>query len=642
MSGHVAVLQLDGREASSRDVARMSRASPASTGWTAAVARGPFAAALVGSSTSGGIASDVRYTVLIDGRLCDRAGLAAALRIGPAEARAVGDADLVLEAWTRWGVDASTRLLGEHVLIVWDAKDRALHCVRDATGARTLVYARTTGAFVCASHVESLVANVLVSRAPDEGRIADFLVPELESADPRATFFASVRKVPAGHLLVVRDEPVERRWWSLRPAQVARGEGLAALEDAVRQAIAWRLDGCDSASMLSGGVDSSAVVAFARDHRAGRGESPLATYSAIGDPSEPCDDAPHVHSMRAAGGIDARVLTPSRMGDLARDAGRCLSRTADPFDLVVVGIPTVMYAAAACDGHDVLLDGVDGDVAFCQGPNVVRHAWREQGPRAAYATARAIHKAFGYATPTDVFIERGVITAAWQDFVMPRASVAARAVVQESRAASRALAWTRRSPIARDFARAANVVGRSIRMAAARRPSDGPGFDALDEYVANATADFVGVALDRYARAASWSGVRASHPLLDARVLAVAASLDWRERTRDGWPKWALRRIVDGRVPQSVQWRVRGRTAHGSFLRALLDAHRPWIDDIARSSSSGLARYVDGALLERTARRRAAGDLRAAWDVARVAVLGGWLSREGWSAGASVDTPSSD
>src|SRR5262245_43075293 len=77
--------------------------------------------------------------IVMYGRLDDRAALDRALDRDLATA---SDAELVVAAYERWGIDCLSRLLGDFSFCLWDAERRCLMCARDHFGVKPLYYAR--------------------------------------------------------------------------------------------------------------------------------------------------------------------------------------------------------------------------------------------------------------------------------------------------------------------------------------------------------------------------------------------------------------------------------------------------------------------------------------------------------------------
>jgi asparagine synthase (glutamine-hydrolysing) len=210
--------------------------------------------------------ADGRFLLVADLRLDNRDELLADLGRSPAEGLKLADAEILLHAWRRWEEGALDRLLGDYAFALWDERDRKLVLARDSLGERPLHY-RTGDDYIAFASMPQPLARLEGPAAVDEGRMARF-VADFPPAGERS-FFAGVRKVEPGHLLVAgRHGARARRYWqpsfadrrAARPADYA--EGLREqLDAAVRRRL--RRAGGAIGAHLSAGQDSSAVATSA-------------------------------------------------------------------------------------------------------------------------------------------------------------------------------------------------------------------------------------------------------------------------------------------------------------------------------------------------------------------------------------------
>jgi asparagine synthase (glutamine-hydrolysing) len=206
-------------------------------------------------------------TLIADLRLDNRDELGDALGIGPADAKALSDAALLMKALERWGDEAVDRLVGEFAFAWWDAREQRLVLARDPLGHRPLHFHRGDGFFAFASMPKGLHALPEIPYGPDRRAVASFLalVPETGSE----TFFEGIEKVCSAEIAIVtRNGMRSRRWWDPRPAPLilpSAGDYAEAMRAELDRAVAVRLRGADGrvASHLSGGLDSTAIAATA-------------------------------------------------------------------------------------------------------------------------------------------------------------------------------------------------------------------------------------------------------------------------------------------------------------------------------------------------------------------------------------------
>jgi asparagine synthase (glutamine-hydrolysing) len=80
-------------------------------------------------------------TITADARLDNREELFATLGID-GDARAIGDGELILRAYVRWGDECPAKLLGDFAFAIWDPRNQTIFCARDHMGMRQLIRLR--------------------------------------------------------------------------------------------------------------------------------------------------------------------------------------------------------------------------------------------------------------------------------------------------------------------------------------------------------------------------------------------------------------------------------------------------------------------------------------------------------------------
>jgi len=192
--------------------------------------------------------------------------------------RSRSDTEVILALYARQGPDCLARLRGMFALAIWDRQERTLFAARDRLGKKPLFYYQDADRFVFASEPKAILQDPEVPVAPDHVALHHYLtygyVPGPWSA------FRGVRKLPPAHYLVLRDGRTSlHRYWELRHTP-KRTDGEAALTEELLarlgEAVRLRLiSDVPVGALLSGGLDSSAVVAMIRRATSG----PIRTFS---------------------------------------------------------------------------------------------------------------------------------------------------------------------------------------------------------------------------------------------------------------------------------------------------------------------------------------------------------------------------
>ena len=308
--------------------------------------------------------------ITADVRLDNRDALLDAL--GLADRRdSTGDAELILIAYLEWGEQCLDRLLGDFAFAIWDPRKQQLFCARDHFGLRPFYYHHAPGKrFLFASDARAILVLPQVPYRINEGRVADFLVPQLQWIDYTSTFYEGVYRLPPGHkatITLTRLEVVE--YWKSEPVPEASpmsdedyAEGLL---EVLTQAVESRLRAPAGAvgSMLSGGMDSGSVVAIGKDLLGARDCGPLPTYSGVQYRDSDCAESRAIYAALTMPSISPVLVHP----DAQQDRFEALvSDIEEPFDGEFT-ILKAIYLAARDQGQRVVLDGAGGDVVLGEG-----------------------------------------------------------------------------------------------------------------------------------------------------------------------------------------------------------------------------------------------------------------------------------
>lgn len=186
--------------------------------------------------------------------------------------RTRSDTECIVHSWEEWGPSCVERFRGMFAFAVWDERKRQLFLGRDRVGKKPLYYARVGDVFIFASEIKALLEYPGLDRSLDCQALSDYI--SLLYVPAPKSIFRSVRKLSPGHtLLVDANRMDERRYWNLSfQTGTLPKDPVEGLRQHLHEAISIRLrSDVPLGAFLSGGLDSSAVVAFMAaansDHR---------------------------------------------------------------------------------------------------------------------------------------------------------------------------------------------------------------------------------------------------------------------------------------------------------------------------------------------------------------------------------------
>ena len=306
--------------------------------------------------------ADGRYWITYNGELYNYRELRDELRRDGLEFRTESDTEVLLAMYARHGSDALRRLNGMFAFGIWDAERGELFLARDRLGVKPLYYTLAGGVLYFASEVKSLLEAVPRPSLRRDA-VADYLT-FLWVADPD-TVFDGIFKLPPGHCAFFSGGALSvRQYWdvSFAPDERPASEWAAELQDELAKAVRRQMvSDVPLGSFLSGGIDSSAIVAEMSRVRSG-----VTTYT-VGFPAadlgyEPVpDDLKYARRIGRAFGVDyhEQVLQAELVDLLPKLIWHLDEPIADP-----ACITTYLICSTARERLTVILSGMGGDEVF--------------------------------------------------------------------------------------------------------------------------------------------------------------------------------------------------------------------------------------------------------------------------------------
>ena len=281
--------------------------------------------------------------------------------------RSRSDTEVIVNGWHAWGPGIFPRLRGMFALAIWDRRTHRLILARDRIGKKPLYHARTAAGLLFGSEIKALLAWPGIERRPDLAAIDRYL--SLGYVPAPNTAFAGVEKLLPAHYLTIAalpdgglGEPEIARYWRLPTPSAAKrkqrvGEIREELVHHLEEAVRLRLIAdVPLGAFLSGGIDSSAVVAMMA--RSGRGR--VKTFS-IGFSAKEYDETGYARMVAQRYGTEHQefLVEPDAIAVLPQLAWHYGEPFADPS-----AIPTYYVAQLARQKVTVALTGDGGDECF--------------------------------------------------------------------------------------------------------------------------------------------------------------------------------------------------------------------------------------------------------------------------------------
>ena len=305
---------------------------------------------------------DGRVVAVQNGELYNHAGIRDELRSQGHVLTTRCDTEVLPHLYERDGVRFPERLRGKFAIAVWDDRRRRLILARDRLGVKPLYWARAGDVVLFASELKSLLASGLVRPELDLEAIDLYLT--LGYVPGPRTPLAGVSKLAPGAVLEIEDGAIrEERYWEYpRPVvgvpTVSLDEYVDELLELLRAAVQDRLmSDVPLGAMLSGGLDSSLVVALMAESSSG----PVETFS-VGFKEDETSELGDARRIAAVFGCTHHELELS-VNDTALDLDELTWHLDEPIaDLSTLGFDLLSQVAA--EHVTVALAGQGADELF--------------------------------------------------------------------------------------------------------------------------------------------------------------------------------------------------------------------------------------------------------------------------------------
>jgi len=183
------------------------------------------------------------------------------------------DTEVLLHGYRQWGSELPTRLNGMWAFALYDRKSRELFLSRDRFGKKPLYYSLQNSTFAFASELSALIRHPQITANIHEGSLKKYFAYGYIPAP--STLYRQIFKLPGGHNLLLKIDAMTYRvskYWDfiLEPFERLpvhpEEEWGEEIRDLLRKSVRRRLmSDVPLGVFLSGGVDSSAITAFAAE-----------------------------------------------------------------------------------------------------------------------------------------------------------------------------------------------------------------------------------------------------------------------------------------------------------------------------------------------------------------------------------------
>jgi len=484
------------------------------------------------------------------------------------------DTEALLLSYLEWGPSCVEHLNGIFAFGIWDSREEQLFVARDRLGVKPLFYSEQAGSLVFASELKALLKHPDISpNLGREGLAEVFLVGPART--PGGGVYEGVAELKPGHVLFYSANGLHvRRYWAL-PNNLHMDDlktTTTKIRDLFLDTVERQLvSDVPIGTLLSGGLDSSAITAIAAETLARAGKGPLPTFSVDyaendrhfkSNDFQPGADGPWIERMSKAFGTQHTNCT-FNIPDLI-EALKAATLARDLPGMADIDSSLLLFSREIKKYVTVGLSGECADEVFGGYP------WfHRQEALDAHTFPWTLH----------VENRLQVLSPELNELLHPHDYLRAR---YEEALAEIPLLPSSSLQVHQDSRTLTGDLQREAR---------------IREITYLTLTRFMPTLLDRKDRMTMATGLEVRVPYCDHVLVEYAWNIPWEMKALEGREKGLLRRALTGVLPDDVLWRKKSpypKTHNPIYLSTV----RSWLREIIADKSSPLLPFVNLSSLQ--------------------------------------------
>jgi asparagine synthase (glutamine-hydrolysing) len=480
-----------------------------------------------------------RYTIIHNGEIYNYRELTEELREKGYSFQSRTDTEVIAAAYDCWQEDCLTHFDGMFAFAIWDEKKRELFAARDRFGEKPFFYYYDQQRFLFASEMKALWAAG-IDKTPNQKMLFNFITIGYTDnpARPEETFYEGIQKLPPASWMkfsLVYFQYTIKTYWELDPEiqdqEITDEEAIEEFNALFTASVKRRLrSDLPVGTSLSGGLDSSSVLATI--HELNDSIHSQKCFTAVFDGFEK-NEAEYAELVASRFQLQQYKVRFSEK-DLLNDWEQLCYHQEEPIGSASIYAQYKVYEKARQEGVTVLLDGQGADEILAGYSSYYKWYWQElfrkrklyRSKELRFARERGVHESFDY---------RNMIAAYFPAFA---------SVVLERQYLIKAIG---QEDLTKDY----------VQLQSKEAYYTPPEYFDLNGVLYFNTCTHGLQELLRFAdRNAMAHGREVRLPFLDHELVEFVFSLPSHYKIRQGWTKWLLRRCMDKKLPDQVNWRT--------------------------------------------------------------------------------------
>lgn len=479
-----------------------------------------------------------RYHIVHNGEIYNYIELRTELQKAGYSFRSQSDTEVILAAYDRWKEECVDHFDGMFAFAIWDEQEKKLFAARDRFGEKPFFYYSDKEQFIFASEMKALWATGILRRA-NLKMLFNFITIGYvgNPGRPDETFFEQIKKLPPACILKYFPSAHKleiEQYWDIDPdyqnKKITDQEAVKQFSSLFSASVKKR-SRSDVAvgTSLSGGLDSSSVVAFSNRENAANNSHKC--FTAV-FPGFEKDEFSFSRKIAEQYHLQHHTITANG-DDLARDIEKLFYHQEEPFGSASIYAQYKVFESAKQNHVKVLLDGQGADEILAGYHKYYKWYWQELFHKRKLLRSREL-KAAKRNNVLEKFSAKNVFASLFPDLAI---------VILERQYLLHALT---QEDLTKDF----------VHLQSKEAYYTTPAISSLNGVLYFNTCTHGLEELLRYADRNSMAhGREVRLPFLNHELVEFIFSLPSNFKIRNGWTKWLLRKTMENELPAAITWR---------------------------------------------------------------------------------------
>ncbi|MEC0333981.1 asparagine synthase (glutamine-hydrolyzing) [Paenibacillus macerans] len=488
---------------------------------------------------------DAVFTIVYNGEIYNAPELKAELQRRGRKFQTTCDTEVLLQSYIEWGPDCVYRLNGIFAFAVWDSVRQHVFFARDRLGVKPLFYSEVDGTLIFGSEPKAILQHPKVRPVVGAEGLAEIFVIG-PARTPGHGVYKDLKELRPGHVMIYNRSGLRKyAYWKLEAephtddVETTAAAIRRLLQDTLERQLISDVPVC---TLLSGGLDSSALTALAVDYYKRTGQGRVHTYSIDyvdndkhfkAHSYQPGADGPWIKRMVEELGTEHHAITFDTPELVAALPDSTVAR--DMPGMTDIDASLLLFCREIKKGATVAISGEAADEVFGGYPWFHREELLNSGT-------------FPWSVATG--LRADLLAPEIREWIKPQQYIADR--------------------YSEAVAEAPKLEGESGERARMR----------IMSYL-NITR-FMPTLLDRKDRMSMAAGLEVRVPYCDHRLVQYVWNIPWEIKTTGGREKGILRKALEGILPEDVLYRKKSpypKTHNPNYLTAVRSEMLSILDD---------------------------------------------------------------